>query len=75
MENEHSRIDDALHLSLHGTAIQPSAGSSRASSARKNSQSKQPPTPTPSREGNGNLMKIIFINDDLPSRECQRSTN
>jgi hypothetical protein len=52
MDNEQSRPNDGLDLSLRGTAILPgSNSSSRASSARRNSQTKQPPTPTPSREG------------------------
>jgi hypothetical protein len=50
MDNHHSGQNDAFNLSLQGTAIQPATSSSRSSSARRNSQSKQPITP--SRESN-----------------------
>ncbi|CAF2977960.1 unnamed protein product [Rotaria sp. Silwood2] len=42
MENHHSRPNDALDLSLQGTAIQPGTISSRPSSTRSDSQLKQP---------------------------------
>jgi hypothetical protein len=49
MDNHPSRQSNAFNLSLQGTAIQPATSSSRPSSARSSSQSKQPITP--SREG------------------------
>jgi hypothetical protein len=53
MDNHHSRKDDGFNLSLQGTSIQPGTISSRPSSARSNSQSKQPITP--SRGGNNKI--------------------
>jgi hypothetical protein len=49
MDYQRTRTNDNFNLSLQGTAIQPGTSSSRPSSARSNSQSKRPLTP--SREG------------------------
>lgn len=46
MDNHHSQQNDTLDLSLHGTAIQPGISSSRPLSARSNSQTRQPITPS-----------------------------
>ncbi len=52
MDNHISRQNDTFNLSVQGTSIQPGISSSRPSSARSNSQSRQPITP--SRGGNHN---------------------
>ena len=46
MDNHHARGNDTFDLSLQGTSIQPKTTSSRPSSARSNSQSRQATTPT-----------------------------
>lgn len=45
MDNHHTRKDDTFNLSLQGTSIQPGTTPLRPSSARFNSQLKQPTTP------------------------------
>ncbi len=57
MDYHHSDQNDGFNLSLQGTAIQPGTSSSRPSSARRNSQSKQPITP--SRGGNQNSKFLL----------------
>lgn len=49
--------NETIDLSLQGTAIQPATSSSRPSSARTNSQSKQ--QTTPSREGKRDFSNIL----------------
>jgi hypothetical protein len=83
MDNEQFRPNDGLDLSLQGTAIRPgSSSSSRPSSSRRNSQTKQPPTPTPSREGDSHSkikfpkIKIFsFILGSAKERKASLSTS
>jgi hypothetical protein len=83
MDNEQSRPNDVLDLSLQGIAIRPGSSSSRASSTRKNSQTKQPSTPTSSREGDqysknkiSNKNKnLLFILGSAKERKASLSTS